>query len=56
MLEEKIEDAIRAELKRQAAQDQGKLTVNEGDGLEVSGKIDIVALAAAVAGAVAGGP
>lgn len=56
MLEEKIEEAIRIELKRQAEQSQQALTVRDDDGLEVRGKIDLIALSAAIAGAVAGGP
>jgi|GEM_PF-4292273 len=56
MLEEKIEEAIRVELKRQAQQRQQALKVSEDDGLEVHGKIDLIALSAAIAGAVAGGP
>lgn len=55
MLEEKIEEAIRVELKRQA-QERKELQVDEGNGLEVKGKIDLAALATAIAGAIAGGP
>lgn len=55
MLEEKIEEAIRVELNRQAKEGKA-LQVDESDGLKISGKVDITALAAAVAGAVAGGP
>ena len=56
MLEEKIEEAIRVELRRQADQNQQELTVRDGETLDVNGKIDIAALSAAIAGAVAGGP
>jgi hypothetical protein len=56
MLEEKIEEAVRTELKRQANQRPQDLTIEDADGLQVQGKIDLVALAAAIAGAVAGGP
>lgn len=57
MLEEKIEEAIRTELTRQADSRSGDLKVRDTDGgLEVNGTIDMTALAAAIAGAVAGGP
>ena len=55
-MEEQIIDAITAELKRQAA--NGGVAVDEPrDGkLRVDGRIDLDALAMAVAGSVAGGP
>jgi len=56
MLEEKLKDAIVAELKRQAANEPQSLSVESSDGLVVNGKIDLDDLAMVVAGAVAGGP
>jgi predicted regulator of Ras-like GTPase activity (Roadblock/LC7/MglB family) len=57
MLEEKLKEAIVAELKRQAANDPHSLSVVESsDGLVVEGKIDLDDLAMVIAGAVAGGP
>jgi hypothetical protein len=53
MLEEKLKEAIVAELKRQAANDPQSLSV---DDLVVKGKIDLDDLAMVIAGAVAGGP
>ena len=55
MLEEKLKEAIVAELKRQAANDPQLLRI-ESDGLVVEGKIDLDDLAMVIAGAVAGGP
>jgi hypothetical protein len=56
MLEEKLKEAIVAELKRQAANDPQSLRIKSSDGLVVEGKIDLDDLAMAIAGAVAGGP
>ena len=54
MLEEKLEEAVVAELKRQAANDPQSLSVD--DDLVVKGKVDLDDLAMVIAGAVAGGP
>jgi hypothetical protein len=56
MLEEKLKEAIVAELKRQAANDPQSLRIENSDGLVVEGKIDLDDLAIVIAGAVAGGP
>jgi hypothetical protein len=57
MLEEKIEDAIRTELVRQAEERPSELKVGpDASALEIRGKVDLLALAAAIAGAVSGGP
>jgi hypothetical protein len=56
MLEEKLKEAIVAELKRQAANNPQSLSVENLDGLVVEGKIDLDDLAMVIAGAVAGGP
>jgi hypothetical protein len=56
MLEEKVKEAIVAELKRQAANGPQSLRVENSDGLVVEGKIDLDDLAMVIAGAVAGGP
>jgi hypothetical protein len=56
MLEEKLKEAIVAELKRQAANDPQSLSVESSEGLVVEGKIDLDDLAMVIAGAVAGGP
>lgn len=58
MLEEKVREAIVSELQRQAAEgrDRLKLGEPEGDVLRIEGAVDLEALAAAVVGAVAGGP
>jgi hypothetical protein len=56
MLEEKLKEAIVAELKRQAANDPQLLRIESSDGLVVEGKIDLDDLAMVIAGAVAGGP
>jgi hypothetical protein len=56
MLEEKLKEAIVAELKRQAANDPQSLSVENSDALVVEGKIDLDDLAMVIAGAVAGGP
>lgn len=56
MLEEKLKEAIISELKRQAANSPRSLQVEDSKELVVRGKIDIDALAMAIAGSVAGGP
>jgi hypothetical protein len=56
MLEEKLKEAIVAELKRQAANDPQSLRIESSDGLVVEGKVDLDDLAMVIAGAVAGGP
>jgi hypothetical protein len=56
MLEEKITEAIVAELERQAASHPDNLSVDTKNGLRVNGKIDLEALAMAIVGCVAGGP
>jgi hypothetical protein len=56
MLEEKLKEAIVAELKRQAANNPQMLSVDNADDLVVNGKIDLDDLAMVIAGAVAGGP
>jgi hypothetical protein len=56
VLEEKLKEAIVAELKRQAANDPRSLSVEQSDGLVVKGRIDLDDLTMVIAGAVAGGP
>ena len=56
MLEEKLKEAIVAELKRQAANDPKSLSVEQSDSLIVNGRIDLDDLTMVIAGAVAGGP
>jgi hypothetical protein len=56
MLEEKLKEAIIAELKRQAANDPKSLSVEQSDDLVVKGKIDLDDLVMVIAGAMAGGP
>ena len=57
MLEEKIKDAIGAELVRQAEERPSELEVGPNRStFAVRGKVDLLALAAAIAGAVSGGP
>ena len=62
MLEEKLKDAIIAELQRQAANRPQALTIagakdaQGSDELTVNGKIDLGALVMVIAGSVAGGP
>jgi hypothetical protein len=55
-MEDKIIEAIQIEISRQA--ELGGLTSKQidGDTIELHGRLDVVALAAAVAGSVAGGP
>jgi hypothetical protein len=55
-LDEKLEEAIVGELKRQAADKPQSLSVDESQGLVVNGKIDLDALIMVIAGSVAGGP
>jgi predicted regulator of Ras-like GTPase activity (Roadblock/LC7/MglB family) len=56
MLEEKLKEAIVAELKRQATNHPQSLRIESSDGLVVEGKVDLDDLAMVIAGAVAGGP
>jgi hypothetical protein len=56
MLEEKLKEAIVAELKRQAANRPQVLKVESSPDLVINGKIDLDALAMVVAGSMAGGP
>ncbi|MEY9185487.1 hypothetical protein ABIG06_007040 [Bradyrhizobium sp. USDA 326] len=62
MLEEKLKEAIVGELQRQAADRpqalkvQGAREAKGSEELTVNGKIDLGALAMAIAGSVAGGP
>jgi hypothetical protein len=56
MLEQKLKEAIVAELKRQAANDPKSLSVKQSDDLVVNGKIDLDDLAMVIAGAMDGGP
>ena len=56
MLEEKLKDAIVAELKRQAADRPQALRVESSPELVVNGEVDLDALVMVVAGSVAGGP
>ena len=56
MLEQKLKEAIVAELNRQAANDPKTLSVKQSDDLVVNGKIDLDDLAMVIAGAMAGGP
>lgn len=62
MLEEKLKEAIIGELQRQAASQpqalkvEGAKDANGSEELTVNGRIDLGALAMAVAGSVAGGP
>lgn len=55
-LDEKLEQAIVGELKRQAADTPQSLSVDDSQGLVVNGKIDLDALIMVIAGSVAGGP
>ena len=58
MLEEKVQEAVLDELRRQAEQDGEGLRVADAgpDRVRVEGHIDLQALATAIVGAVAGGP
>lgn len=53
---EQAKAAITAELLRQAAELDGLNVEVDGSALELDGRVDLDALAAAVAGALAGGP
>jgi hypothetical protein len=57
MMEEKVREAIVAELRRQSEAENSKLMVS-GDAarLNATGEIDLDALAMAIVGAVSGGP
>jgi hypothetical protein len=50
MLEEKLKEAIIAELKRQAANDPQSLSIESSDGLVVKGKIDLDDLTMVIVG------
>ncbi|WGM31522.1 hypothetical protein [Brevundimonas sp. NIBR11] len=55
--EAQVAEAMRSEFRRQAEAAPGELTVSElPDALQVSGRVDMEALAMAVIGAIAGGP
>jgi hypothetical protein len=56
MLEEKLKEAIVAELKRQAANNPQSLSIEDSEDLVVKGKVDLDDLAMVIAGSVAGGP
>ena len=56
MLEEKLKEAIVAELERQAANDPQSLSIEASEDLVINGKVDLDDLAMVIAGAVAGGP
>lgn len=56
MLEEKLKEAIIAELKRQAADRPQTLRVEAGEELVVNGRVDLSDLVMVIAGSVAGGP
>ncbi|MCC2690618.1 MAG: hypothetical protein K0S21_3421 [Rhizobiaceae bacterium] len=57
MLEDKVSEAILAELQRQGASKPSKLRIEiNGDRLKLDGEVDLFALATAVVGAVAGAP
>jgi hypothetical protein len=56
MLEEKLKEAIVAELQRQADNNPEALHIERSSDLVVRGKIDLDALVMVVAGSVAGGP
>jgi hypothetical protein len=57
MLEDKVREAIVAELQRQGASKPSKLRIEiNGDRLKLDGEVDLFALATAVVGAVAGAP
>lgn len=56
-MEARIAEALRFELERQGEDPESQLIVNDVAGsLNVSGPVDLEALAMAVAGSVAGGP
>lgn len=55
MLEEKLKEAIVAELKRQAADNPQSLRIESSEKLVVNGQIDLDALVMVIAGSVAGG-
>lgn len=54
--QEKAKTAITEELLRQADEDGLNVETNGSDALELDGRVDLAALAAAVVGAIAGGP
>ncbi len=57
MMEEKVREAIIAELQRQSEADRSKLRICDfADKFALDGEIDLDALAVAIVGAVAGAP
>ncbi|MDX8478891.1 hypothetical protein RFN28_10410 [Mesorhizobium sp. VK24D] len=57
MMEEKVREAMALELERQTESDPSKLRLElDGDRLTANGDIDLLALAPAIVGAVAGAP
>jgi hypothetical protein len=56
LLDDKIKEAIVAELTRQSADCPSTIKTSSNEGFYVEGRIDLDALAAAIAGSVAGGP
>jgi hypothetical protein len=58
VLDIKLQEAIVAELKRQADENPGKLVVELGDNdtLDIKGPVDLVSLVIAITGSFAGGP
>lgn len=54
--QEKVKTAITDELLRQAEEDGLNVETNGSDALDLDGRVDLDALAAAVVGAIAGGP
>jgi hypothetical protein len=57
-MEERVRDAIKAELARQADASRGALVASPaGDGrLRIEGEVDLEALAMVIVGSLAGGP
>ncbi|CDX27211.1 hypothetical protein P9273_10680 [Mesorhizobium sp. WSM4935] len=57
MMEEKVREAIVSELERQSESDPSRLRIElDEDRLIANGDIDLLALATAIVGAVAGAP
>ena len=55
-MEEKIREAVITEVTRQSETSKLKAKLSDKDTLFVEGDVDLIALTAAIAGAVAGGP
>jgi hypothetical protein len=55
-MEEKIREAVITEVTRQSDTSKLKARLSDRDTLFIEGDVDLIALAAAIAGAVAGGP